>query len=61
VTDYWIVNLVDRVLEVYRRPVRSASTRYGWTYKSVRILEPGASVAPLAAPAARIRVADLLP
>src|SRR5437763_9040204 len=61
VTDYWIVNLVDRVLEVYRRPVRSASSRYGWKYKSVRILEPGASVAPLAAPAARIRVADLLP
>ena len=61
VTDYWIVNLMDRVLEVYRRPVRSASTRYGWKYKSVRILKSGASVAPLAAPAARIPVADLLP
>ena len=60
IADYWIVNLVGRVLEVYRQPVRAASARYGWKYRSVRVLN-GASVSPLAAPTARIAVADLLP
>jgi Uma2 family endonuclease len=61
IAEYWIVNLVGRVLEVYRQPVRSASARYGWKYKSARMLKPGATVSPLAAPTARIVVADLLP
>ena len=59
VPDYWIVNLVDRVLEVHREPVRSPSGR--WKYRSVSLLRPGDVVSPLAAPRARIRVADLLP
>ena len=61
VADYWILNVADRVLEVYRQPVRSASARYGWKYRNVRLLKSGAVVSPLAAPKARIRVADLLP
>lgn len=61
IEDYWILNLVDRVLEVYRDPYRTGSRRSGWTYRTVRVLRPGASVSPLAAPQARIRVADLLP
>ncbi len=61
VHDYWILNLVDRVLEVYREPERAASARHGWKYRNVRLPKAGASVSPLAAPSARIRVADLLP
>lgn len=61
IADYWIVNLVAGALEVYRRPVRSPSARYGWKYGSVRVLKRGARVSPLAAPTARIAVADLLP
>jgi Uma2 family endonuclease len=61
IAEYWIVNLVGRVLEVYRQPVRSASARYGWKYKNARMLKPGATVSPLAAPTARIAVANLLP
>jgi Uma2 family endonuclease len=59
--DYWIVNLVDDVLEVYRRPERAPSQRYGWKYGSVRLLKRGAVVSPLAAPRARLRVSELLP
>ena len=59
--EYWILNMVDRVLEVYREPVPSESAVYGWKYRNVRLLKSGASVSPLAAPKARIRVADLLP
>ena len=59
--DYWIVNLVDRVLEVYRRPMPDAAAALGWRYGASQTLGPESSVAPLAAPAARVSVADLLP
>ena len=59
--EYWIVNLVDRVLEVRRDPVPSSSTPYGWDYAAVETLRPGDIVRPLAAPTAEIAVADLLP
>jgi len=61
IADYWVVNLVDEVLEVYREPVRAPSRRHGWKYRSVKLLKRGAKIAPLAAPRARVRVADLLP
>lgn len=61
IADYWIVNAIDVVLEIYRQPERAAGLRYGWKYASVRLLRRGAVVSPLAAPRARIRVADLLP
>ena len=61
VPEYWIVNLVDRALEVYRDPMPDASASYGWSYRSVQSLHAGEHVSPLAAPAARITVADLLP
>ncbi len=59
--EYWIVNLVDRVLEIRRDPAPSPSAPYGWDYSAVEILGPGDRACPLAAPAARIAVADLLP
>ncbi len=58
VADYWIVNLVDRVLEIHRNPERSGRQ---WRYRSVESVAPEGEVSPLAAPGARIRVADLLP
>ena len=61
VPEYWIVNLVDRVLEVYRDPRPDASASYGWAYRSVRSLHAGEHVSPLAAPTARVPVADVLP
>lgn len=59
--EYWIVNLVDRVLEVRREPAPSPSAPYGWDYSTVEVLRPGGSACPLAAPAAQIAVVDLLP
>jgi Uma2 family endonuclease len=61
VEDYWIVNLIDRVLEVYRDPGADPSAPYGWRYRSVRTLVPPAAVAPLALPSTHIAVAELLP
>jgi Uma2 family endonuclease len=61
IEDYWIVNLVDRVLEVYREPVADADAYYGWAYRSVTTLAPPAVVVPLAFPVVEIAAADLLP
>jgi Uma2 family endonuclease len=61
VTDYWIVNLVDRIVEVYREPVWSPSSSHGWRYSSVVIARPPEAITPLAAPHARVAVAELLP
>ncbi|MGH7345265.1 MAG: Uma2 family endonuclease [Candidatus Rokuibacteriota bacterium] len=61
IEDYWIVNLVDRVLEVYRDPGPDPTALYGWRYRSVATLTPPASVVPLAFASSRIAVADLLP
>ena len=58
--DYWIVNLVDRVLEMHRSPTGPRS-RTRPVYADIRRIDPSASITPLAAPAARIVVADLLP
>jgi Uma2 family endonuclease len=61
VPDYWIVNLLTGVLEVYRDPVAIDPERRRWEYRMVRSLGPGESISPLAAPHASIAVADLLP
>jgi Uma2 family endonuclease len=61
VQDYWIVNLVDRVLEVHRDPGADASAPYGWRYRSVERLTTAGSVTLLELPAVRITVAALLP
>jgi Uma2 family endonuclease len=59
--EYWIVNLVDRALEVHREPQPPADAADDWIYRSVEVLRPPASVTPLAAPSAQVPVADLLP
>jgi Uma2 family endonuclease len=59
--DYWIVNLVDQQVEIYRVPGPDAAAAYGWRYQSVTILDASASISPLAAPTTRITTSDLLP
>src|SRR6266852_245639 len=61
IADYWILNLNDRVLEVYREPARPGPARRSWGYSAIETLGADTAVTPLAAPAATIRVADLLP
>jgi Uma2 family endonuclease len=61
IADYWIVNLAESVLEIYRDPIPVASARFGWEYRSQERLTRGASIAPLAAASAPVAVAALLP
>lgn len=54
IPEYWIVNLVESVLEVYRDP-------YGAAYRNSLRFSPDEVVAPLAAPTGVIRVSEFLP
>jgi Uma2 family endonuclease len=58
IIDYWIINLVDRQLEVYRDPAALPNSNL---YKSRQVLAAGDVVTPLFAPDSSIAVADLLP
>jgi Uma2 family endonuclease len=61
VPDYWIVNLVDHVLEVYRDPATDVGAPYGWHYASVIRLRAGDAVIPLAALHSPVPVVALVP
>jgi Uma2 family endonuclease len=61
IADYWIVNLVDRQLEVRRNPVADPTQPFGFRYADETVLLVGDYVSPLAAPNAQIAIASLLP
>ena len=54
IEDYWIIDIVNRQVRVYRGP-----SSHGYT--QVTIHEAGESISPLACPNAGIAVDDLLP
>lgn len=58
VEEVWILNCVDRQLEVYRNP-RSVGRKF--TYDPAIVLKAGDFVSPLAADGAQAPVAEMLP
>ncbi|MEW5849150.1 MAG: Uma2 family endonuclease [Myxococcota bacterium] len=61
IPEYWIVNLVDRVVEVHRDPGPLKGAQYGAGYTTRHIAGEDGTVSPLAAPESAIAVKDLLP
>jgi len=61
IPDYWIINVRDNCVEVYRDSAPDPEAPRGFRYKTVTMLKPPESISPLANPAAQIPVADLLP
>lgn len=61
IIDYWIVNLIDRQLEVHRSPGTDAARPFGFGYADVKILSSVDSITTLSAPRATVVVANLLP
>jgi Uma2 family endonuclease len=59
--DYWVLNLTDRILEVYREPVSDPTAPFGWRYARRETFDAAAQVTPLAAPRSSIAVSRLLP
>lgn len=61
IADYWIINLVNRVLEVYREPSAMPGQPLGHHYRSITRYGEDGVVSPLAVPGGTVSVADLLP
>jgi Uma2 family endonuclease len=61
ILEYWILNLVERQVEVYRDPIALASARFGFAYRSRTIATSGDVLRALARPDDAIAVADFLP
>ena len=60
VPDYWVVNLIDRQLEIFRSPTPDDAVETDRRYAEHRVLSRDEKVAPLAAPESAIQVAELL-
>jgi Uma2 family endonuclease len=60
IPDYWIVNLLENRVEVYRKPANPSKKESGWRYASVNHLPIGESVAMLKRPKVRFAVAAML-
>jgi Uma2 family endonuclease len=59
--DYWIVNLMDWRIEVYRDPAEDRSAELGWRYLDVGLFSPGSTIVALARPDVAVAVSDILP
>jgi Uma2 family endonuclease len=58
---YWLVNLPERCLDVYRQCMPDAASFSGWRYQERQRLRDSDQVAPLVAPAVVVRVDALRP
>jgi Uma2 family endonuclease len=54
IADYWVINLIDVCVEVFREPYRGH-------YRSLQMLELRDSIRPLAFPKITLAVAELIP
>jgi Uma2 family endonuclease len=61
VQDYWIVNIGERAVEVYREPHPDPTASWGWRYQSLLIARPGDTVTPRAIPSTPVAIQALLP
>jgi Uma2 family endonuclease len=61
IPEYWIVNLRQRQLEVFRDPIQDATARWGGRYVTTFIVPADGHVEPLCAPGKQVAVRDLLP
>jgi Uma2 family endonuclease len=61
IPEYWIVNLVDRQLEVHRNPIVNPSQPRKSRYADVTVVPADGQISPLVAPDVAFAVADFLP
>ena len=59
IPEYWIVDIEHRQLEVYREPVESPNSVFGYTYRLRMQLQPSDTIAPLERPNRSVRVGRL--
>lgn len=59
IEDYWIVNINEKCVEVYRKPFNDPEK--GFIYREQAVFGADQSISPLAKPEVLIKVADILP
>lgn len=59
--EFWLLNLKERRLEVFREPVSMPDQPSGFGYRSLRIRLPSETISPLSKPDAEVKATDLLP
>ena len=59
ISEYWIINLKNRCVEVYRKPIEDPNL--GFIYSERTVFGENQSISPLAKPQSKIKVADMLP
>lgn len=60
IPEVWIVNVVDRCLEVMRDPGPQSGRTFGFHYRTMTTHGPGESTSPLFCPGRSVQVIDLL-
>jgi len=60
IPEYWIVNLKEQLLEIYRDPIPLEGTPFGYGYRIREIRRPDETISPLIKPDATIAVSELL-
>lgn len=61
IREYWIVNIAERRVEVYRDPSAAREQPLAFVFTTVSECADGDTIQPLHAPSLQIAVADLLP
>jgi Uma2 family endonuclease len=61
IAEYWVVDVENRQLLVFRDPRPDASASHGHGYATRLTLSPADAISPLAAPGVTVAVGDLLP
>ncbi len=61
IRDYWIVNLKERRVEVYRKPENRTGKRRDWRYAEVRHFKPGQKVKLLEFSKIAVAVREMIP
>lgn len=61
IPEFWLVNLPQNCVEVYREPVKDRNQPFGFTYSKCLIVKSGDSISPLCLPKIKIAVKQILP
>lgn len=59
--EYWLINLRERRLELYRQPIPDPASFSGWSYQDRQVLLEGDQARPLIAPNVEILLDRVFP
>lgn len=61
IADYWVIDVNDRRLHVFRDPRPDPTAPHGYSYKQVQVLVASDTISPFAAAARTVSVGEFLP